>query len=151
MVRPSAISDNWRQQKCSNGNCGKLYSSANSTSVVCSGMHCGFQWPLNRRAFPLSCVTFPSNFRMRVRWKQISDAIFSLGIPEMRSLQPLEIFRDPKSTDAGLQNSYSMLLRAVFQAPDRTLLLEELQGWAHRIFAALMELGAQPRFPLDLL
>jgi hypothetical protein len=31
------------------------------------------------------------------------------------------------------------------------LRLEELQAWAHRIFAALMELGGHPRFPLELL
>jgi phenylalanyl-tRNA synthetase beta chain len=100
--------------------------------------------------FPAVVRDFSFMFPDEVRWRQIYDAIYSLNIAEMRSLQPLEIFRDKKATD-GIQNHYSMLLRGVFQAQDRTLRLEELQSWAHRIFAALMELGGQPRFPLELL
>jgi phenylalanyl-tRNA synthetase beta chain len=103
--------------------------------------------------FPAVVRDFSFMFPDSVRWQQIADSIRSLDIAEMRSLQPLEIFRDKKSTSAvkGVADHYSMLLRAVFQAQDRTLRLEELQGWAHRIFAALMELGGQPRFPLELL
>ncbi len=99
--------------------------------------------------FPPVVRDFSFQFPDTIRWAQIAEVIDSLGIAEMRSLQPLEIFRDTK--DAGLTHSYSMLVRAVFQAQDRTLRLDELQGWAHRIFAALMELGAQPRFPVELL
>jgi phenylalanyl-tRNA synthetase beta chain len=103
--------------------------------------------------FPAVVRDFSFQFPEAIRWQQIADAIYSLEIPEMRSLQPLEIFRDKKAPPSGsaLQGQYAMLLRAVFQAQDRTLRLEELQEWAHRIFAALMELGAQPRFPLELL
>jgi phenylalanyl-tRNA synthetase beta chain len=96
--------------------------------------------------FPAVVRDFSFQFPNAIRWRQIADAIGSLGIAEMRSLEPREMFTDEKNP-----GHYAMLLRAVFQAQDRTLRLEELQSWAHRIFAALMELGGQPRFPLELL
>jgi len=97
--------------------------------------------------FPAVVRDFSFRYPDSVQWRQIELAITSLGIVELQRLKPLEIFRDAKQPDG----TYSMLLQAVFQAPDRTLRLEELQDWAHRIFAALMELGGQPRFPLELL
>lgn len=100
--------------------------------------------------FPAVVRDFSFQFPDSVHWQQIERAIVSLGIEEMRNLKPLEIFRDKKPAE-GAESQYSMLLQAVFQASDRTMRLEELQGWAHRIFAALMELGGQPRFPLELL
>ncbi|MEO6829838.1 MAG: phenylalanine--tRNA ligase subunit beta, partial [Acidobacteriaceae bacterium] len=100
--------------------------------------------------FPAVVRDFSFQFPDCVGWQRIEGALQSLGIAEMQSLKPLEIFRDKKQA-AGAEPQYSMLLQAVFQAPDRTLRLEELQAWAHRIFAALMELGGQPRFPLELL
>ncbi|MGC1782603.1 MAG: phenylalanine--tRNA ligase subunit beta [Acidobacteriaceae bacterium] len=101
--------------------------------------------------FPAVVRDFSFQFPDAVQWQQISDSLHALGISEMRSLEPLEIFRGNPLAGAVASGSYSMLLRAIFQAPDRTLRLEEMQGWAHRIFAALMELGAQPRFPAELL
>ncbi len=97
--------------------------------------------------FPAVVRDFSFTFPDAVRWQQIANAITSLAIAEMRSLEPKEIFRDTKDTSG----HYALLLRAVFQAPDRTLRLEELHDWARRIFAALMEMGGQPRFPLELL
>jgi phenylalanyl-tRNA synthetase beta chain len=97
--------------------------------------------------FPAVVRDFSFTFPNTVRWQQISDALASLGIPEMRSTEPHEIFRDKKEAS----DSYALLLRTVFQAQDRTLRLEELQEWAHRIFAALMELDGKPRFPPELL
>jgi phenylalanyl-tRNA synthetase beta chain len=97
--------------------------------------------------FPAVVRDFSFTFPDAVHWQQIADALAALGIPEMRSTEPREIFRDKKEPS----DSYALLLRAVFQAQDRTLRLEELQEWAHRIFAALMGLGGQPRFPLELL
>ncbi len=97
--------------------------------------------------FPAVVRDFSFTFPDTVHWQRIADTLFSLSIPEMRSIEPREIFRDKKEA-AG---HYALLLQAVFQAPDRTLRLEDLQDWAHRIFAALMELGGQPRFPLELL
>ena len=100
--------------------------------------------------FPAVVRDFSFQFPDSVHWGQIESALNSLGIAEMRSLKPLEIFRDKKLA-AGTESQYSMLLQAVFQAQDRTLKLEELQGCAQRIFAALVRLGGQPRFPVDLL
>jgi phenylalanyl-tRNA synthetase beta chain len=97
--------------------------------------------------FPAVVRDFSFTFPDAVDWQQIADTLAALGIPEMRSTEPREIFRDKKEPSG----SYALLLRAVFQAQDRTLRLEELQEWAHRIFAALMGLGGQPRFPLELL
>jgi phenylalanyl-tRNA synthetase beta chain len=97
--------------------------------------------------FPAVVRDFSFSFPDAVRWKQVAETLASLGISEIRSTEPREIFRDKKEPSG----SYALLLRIVFQAQDRTLRLEELQGWAHRIFAALMELGGHPRFPLELL
>ena len=97
--------------------------------------------------FPAVVRDFSFTFPYAVRWQQIADALLSLAIQEMRSIEPREIFRDKKEASG----QYALLLRAVFQAQDRTLRLEELHDWARRIFAALMELGGQPRFPLELL
>lgn len=101
--------------------------------------------------FPAVVRDFSFQFPDRVHWQQIADSLQALDISEMRSLEPLEIFRGNQLAESIESGSYSMLLRAVFQASDRTLRLEEMQGWAHRIFAALMELGARPRFPTELL
>ncbi|HET9099047.1 MAG TPA: phenylalanine--tRNA ligase subunit beta, partial [Acidobacteriaceae bacterium] len=97
--------------------------------------------------FPQVARDFSFTFPDAVRWQQIAQTLASLGILEMRSTEPREIFRDKKE----LSGTYALLLRVVFQAQDRTLRLEELQEWAHRIFAALLELGGHPRFPLELL
>jgi phenylalanyl-tRNA synthetase beta chain len=97
--------------------------------------------------FPAVVRDFSFTFPDTVLWQQIDEALASLSIAELRSTEPREIFRDKKEPSG----SYALLLRVVFQAQDRTLRLEELQDWAHRIFAALMELGGQPRFPLELL
>ncbi len=97
--------------------------------------------------FPAVVRDFSFTFPDTVPWQRIADTLYSLAIPEMQSVEPSEIFRDKKEA-AG---NYALLLRATFQAPDRTLRLEDLQDWAHRIFAALMELDGKPRFPLELL
>ena len=97
--------------------------------------------------FPAVIRDFSFTFPDGVQWQQITEALASLGISEMRSTEPREIFREKKEASG----SYALLLRVVFQAQDRTLRVEELQEWARRIFAALMALGGQPRFPLELL
>ncbi|MHB1936934.1 MAG: phenylalanine--tRNA ligase subunit beta [Acidobacteriaceae bacterium] len=112
-----------------------------------------FQHPLRQPSarelsrFPAVVRDFSFTFPDAVDWQKIADSLAALGIPEMRSTEPREIFRDKK----GPLGSYALLLRVVFRAQDRTLRLEELHDWARRIFAALMELGGQPRFPLELL
>jgi phenylalanyl-tRNA synthetase beta chain len=97
--------------------------------------------------FPAVVRDFSFTFPDAVRWQQIAETLASLEISEIRSTEPREIFRDNKEPSG----SYALLLQVVFQSQDRTLRLEELQDWAHRIFAALMRLGGHPRFPLELL
>ena len=72
-----------------------------------------------------------------VSWGAIADAIESLGISELRSLRPAEVWRDPKK----YPGVYSLLLRAVFQSQERTLREEELTEWSTRLIAALSSLG----------
>jgi phenylalanyl-tRNA synthetase beta chain len=97
--------------------------------------------------FPAVARDFSFDFPDPVGWEQISRSLQELAIPELAAMEPLEIFREPAKNPG----RYSMLVRVTFQAQERTLREEELQGWAHRIFAALMALGAQPRFPVELL
>lgn len=117
----------------------------NLTRLFQHALHLPSAHELSR--FPAVVRDFSFTFPDAIRWQQIAETLASLSISEMRSTEPHEIFRDKKEPSG----FYALLLRVVFQAQDRTLRLEEMQQWAHRIFAALMELGGQPRFPLELL
>jgi phenylalanyl-tRNA synthetase beta chain len=79
-----------------------------------------------------------------VRWDAIATAVNGLKIPELRSLRPVEIFRDAKGK-AVPAGSYSLLLRVVFQSGERTLTEEELTGASEKIVAALNTLGGMQR------
>ena len=81
-----------------------------------------------------------------VQWADVAGALRGLEIPEMLSLAPVEIFRDPKgkSIPAG---EYSLLLRMTFQSDERTLREEELTAWQDRAIAALTALGGRHRAP----
>jgi phenylalanyl-tRNA synthetase beta chain len=83
-------------------------------------------------------------FADTVSFAQIADALAALKISELQRFDPKEILRDKdgKRVPAG---HFSLLLRAVFQAQDRTLQEEELQGWSQRIIAALERLGGKLR------
>jgi phenylalanyl-tRNA synthetase beta chain len=96
--------------------------------------------------FPAVVRDFSFDFPDSVSWEQIAQSLQALSIAELAAMEPHEIFRD--ATNPG---RYSMLVRVTFQAQERTLREEELQRWAHQIFQALMALGAQPRFPVELL
>ena len=85
-------------------------------------------------------------FSDRVQWADVVRAIGALGIGEMISLEPVEIFRDRKgkSVPAG---EHSLLLRMVFQSGERTLREEELAGWQERVVAAATAAGGRHRAP----
>ncbi|MDE1176531.1 MAG: phenylalanine--tRNA ligase subunit beta [Edaphobacter sp.] len=83
-------------------------------------------------------------FADSVAWKAIAEAIHALSIPELTRLAPVEIFRDPKGK-AIPNGQYSLLLRTVFQSPERTLREEEIAGWTTSIVDALKELGGTQR------
>ena len=80
-------------------------------------------------------------FADRVTFGQIEAAVRSLGISELRSFAPVEIFRGG-SVPAG---RYSILLRAKFQSHERTLREDEVNDWSAKIVAALQQLGGTQR------
>jgi phenylalanyl-tRNA synthetase beta chain len=79
-----------------------------------------------------------------VRWETIAAATDGLRVTELRSVRPVEIFRDAKgkTLPAG---SYSLLLRVVFQSSERTLTEDELTRGSEKIVAALTALGGTQR------
>jgi phenylalanyl-tRNA synthetase beta chain len=79
-----------------------------------------------------------------LEWHTISAAIHALALPDLRSLAPLEIFRDPKGKSIAA-GQHSLLLRTVFQSPDRTLREEELSAASNAIIATLTALDGVHR------
>ncbi len=77
-------------------------------------------------------------------WHTIASAIHALSIPELQSLAPVEIFRDPKGR-AVPAGQHSILLRTVFQSATRTLTEIELTTFSTRIIDALTGLGGTHR------
>ena len=79
-----------------------------------------------------------------VRWESIASALLALGIGDLQSVVPVEIYRDAKGK-AVAAGSYSLLVRVVFQSGERTLSDDELTGWSERVVAALTQLGGAQR------
>ncbi len=79
-----------------------------------------------------------------VRWETIAAAANGLRVTELRSVRPVEIFRDAKGKAVPVGN-YSLLLRVVFQSGERTLTEDELTGGSEKIVAALKGLGGTQR------
>lgn len=77
-------------------------------------------------------------------WSQVSETLSALNIPELQRFEPAEILgeKDSKLVPAG---HISLLLRTIFQAPDRTLQEEELQSYAQRVVTAVEKLGGKLR------
>jgi len=95
--------------------------------------------PLPR--YPAVGRDFSFIFADSVIFEQIQRAARSLGLNELRSFVPVEIFRGG-SVPPG---HYSILLRATFQSNDRTLREEEVAEWSSRIIMALEALGGTLR------
>lgn len=83
-------------------------------------------------------------FADAVTWGAIDAALRGLAIAELRSIAPVEIFRDAKGK-AVAAGSYSLLVRVVFQSNERTLTDDELTRWSEAILAALTALGGTQR------
>ena len=75
-----------------------------------------------------------------ISWDRIDHALSGLSIPELVDWRAREVFRDKK-----LGSDYSLLLGVTFQAPDRTLREEELQGYQARVVEAVAKVGARLR------
>jgi phenylalanyl-tRNA synthetase beta chain len=77
-------------------------------------------------------------------WDQIDQALKSLQIPELVEWRAREVFRVGYLPTLG-KNEYSLLLGTTFQAAERTLREEELQGFQARIVEAVGKAGARLR------
>ena len=95
--------------------------------------------PLSK--FPAVDRDFSFLFPDSVTFEQIQKAVRALNIPEMQSFRPVEIFRGG-AVPAG---KYSVLLRAEFQSPDRTLRDDEVAQWSAKIIKSLEALGGSQR------
>ena len=95
--------------------------------------------PLPR--FPAVERDFSFVFDDAITFAKINGAVTSLGLPELRSFELVEIFRG--GSTAGEQ--YSILLRANFQSMQRTLREDEISEWSASIVNALKELGGTQR------
>ncbi len=95
--------------------------------------------PLPR--FPAVGRDFSFVFDDDVSCDRIQSAVTALGIAELASFSEAEIFRGG-SVPAG---KYSVLLRATFQSPERTLRDDEVGAWAQRIIVALTALDGTLR------
>jgi phenylalanyl-tRNA synthetase beta chain len=91
--------------------------------------------------FPAVERDFSFVFDDRVEFEKIHQNVTALGIAELRSFVPIEIFRGEK-VGAG---RYSILLRAKFQSSEHTLRDDEVGKWAGQITKALEALGGVQR------
>jgi phenylalanyl-tRNA synthetase beta chain len=76
-----------------------------------------------------------------VVFEKIQQAVGALGLRELRSFVPVEIFRGGKVP----VGKYSILLRATFQSGERTLREDEVAEWSSQIVRALESLGGTQR------
>ena len=95
--------------------------------------------PLTR--FPAVARDFSFVFDDGVVFEKLRHSVAGLGIPELRSLTPVEIFRGDKVGTS----KYSILLRAKFQSSERTLREDEVAKWSAEIANALEGLGGVQR------
>jgi phenylalanyl-tRNA synthetase beta chain len=84
---------------------------------------------------------FSFTFADDVVFENLQQAVTQLKIAELRSFEPVEIFRGG-NVPAG---KYSTLLRATFQSNERTLREEEVAQWSALIIQALEGLGGTLR------
>jgi phenylalanyl-tRNA synthetase beta chain len=91
--------------------------------------------------FPAVSRDFSFVFADKIGFEQMRSAVERLGIAELQSFTPAEIFRGGKLA-AG---SYSVLLRAEFQSSERTLTDEEVARWSQQIMDTLTKLGGTIR------
>jgi phenylalanyl-tRNA synthetase beta chain len=91
--------------------------------------------------FPAVERDFSFIFDDGVTFERIQTVLRALQIPEMRSLVPVEVFRG----GGVATGKYSLLLRATFQAADRTLRDDEVALWSSQIIKALEAIGGKLR------
>jgi phenylalanyl-tRNA synthetase beta chain len=95
--------------------------------------------PLPR--YPAVERDFSFVFAEGVLFEKIHQAVDGLRLSELRSFNPVEIFRGGKLPSG----KYSILLRATFQSRERTLREEEVAQWSAQVIKALEGLGGTLR------
>ena len=95
--------------------------------------------PISR--YPAVDRDFSFLFDDEVTFERIQKSVDALGLSELRSFVPVEIFRGG-NVPAG---KYSVLVRAEFQSAERTLRDDEVQLWATQIVKTLEALGGTQR------
>jgi phenylalanyl-tRNA synthetase beta chain len=102
--------------------------------------------PISRELSRFQAVDrdFSFVFPDAVTWGSIDEIFRGWKLDELRSVRPVEIFRDAKGK-AIAAGSYSLLLRVVFQSNERTLTEEEIARWSEWIVAQLKGLGGTQR------
>jgi phenylalanyl-tRNA synthetase beta chain len=76
-----------------------------------------------------------------VAFDKLDRTVTGLGLAELRSFVPVEIFRGGQVP----ADKYSLLLRARFQSAERTLREDEVGQWSAKIIKALQDLGGKLR------
>ncbi len=91
--------------------------------------------------FPAVGRDFSFFFDNAVTFERIHSAVDALGIAEMQSFVPVEVYRGEKVGTG----KYSTLLHAEFQSHERTLRDDEVAQWSAQIVKALEALGGALR------
>jgi phenylalanyl-tRNA synthetase beta chain len=91
--------------------------------------------------FPAVGRDFSFFFDDAVTFERIRSAIEALGVAELQSFAPMEIYRGEKVGAA----KYSTLLHAEFQSGERTLRDDDVAQWSAQIVKALESLGGRLR------
>jgi phenylalanyl-tRNA synthetase beta chain len=91
--------------------------------------------------YPLVQRDFSFLFDDSVTFEKIQNLVNGLGIDELRSFEPVEIFRGGSVP----KGKYSLLLRAKFQSGERTLREDEVARWSGQIIQTLEALGGSLR------
>lgn len=91
--------------------------------------------------FPAVDRDFSFVFDDKVAFERMHAAVETLRIPELQHFEPMETFRGGKLASG----TFSILLRAEFQSPERTLTDDEVAGWSKKIIEALTKLGGTLR------
>jgi phenylalanyl-tRNA synthetase beta chain len=103
--------------------------------------------------FPAVGRDFSFFFDDAVTFERIHSAVEALGIVELLSFVPVEVYRGEKTHPSkgswggapDTTGKYSTLLHAEFQSQERTLRDDEVAQWAARIVKALEALGGTLR------
>src|SRR5271157_6153227 len=100
--------------------------------------------------FPAVGRDFSFFFDDAVSFERIRSVVVGLGIAELQSFLPAEIYRGEKThpgktSPNGAPGKYSTLLHAEFQSKDRTLRDDEVAQWSAQMVKALEALGGTLR------